>query len=226
MIIIPAINCKNFECVKERLEKAAKFLPKAWNKRWVQIDIADSKFTKHKTWNNPQNLYELRIKNYKLSKINIETHLMIENPESAINKWIKAGAKRIIVHIERLKNRKIEKLKIKNAEIGLAINPKTPIKKIIPFLNGKKTEFVQILAVNPGKSGQKFQRQVLKKIKFLKKNYPKIKIEIDGGINPKTAELCQKSGADILVVGSYIWKNKNLKQAYKKINAIKIAIRS
>ncbi|MBI4993346.1 hypothetical protein HZC33_00055 [Candidatus Wolfebacteria bacterium] len=202
MIIIPAINCKNFKCVEEKISQSAKF------SQWAQIDIADGKFTKHKTWNNPK----------KFSIPNIEIHLMVKNPLKEIKKWTKTGAKRIILHIETLKNYKIGKLE--NCEIGLAINPQTPIKKIIPFLENNRIKLVQILAVNPGKSGQKFQNKILKKIKFLKKNYPKIKIEIDGGINLKTAKLCKKAGADILVVGSCIWESENPKKAHQELARI------
>src|SRR3989344_2305684 len=97
MQIIPAINCENFECVKEKLQKAAEFFPSVGG--WVQIDIADGKFTPHKTWNNPKDL--LNIKD-QLSNINLEIHLMLENPLDAIDDWIKAEAKRIIVHYEAI----------------------------------------------------------------------------------------------------------------------------
>ncbi|MBI5306495.1 ribulose-phosphate 3-epimerase [Candidatus Wolfebacteria bacterium] len=207
MAIIPTINCENFECVKEKISQAAKF------SQWVQIDIADGKFTKHKTWNNPN---EFSIFNFQFSIPNLEIHLMTINPLKQINTWAKAGAKRIIIHIEALKDYKIDKLK--NCEIGLVINPETPIEKIIPFLENNKIKLIQTLAVNPGKSGQKFQKKTLDKIKFLKRKYPNIKIEVDGGINQKTAKLCQKAGADILAVGSYIWKSNNPQQSYEKIS--------
>ena len=98
---------------------------------------------------------------------------MVENPLAVIDDWIKAGAKRIIIHIEtlELKSLKIEKLKnyASDCEIGLAINPETPIEDLIPFLSAtidSSKSFMQILAVNPGLSGQKFQPQVLDKIKL------------------------------------------------------------
>ena len=80
MQIIPAINCGNFECVKEKLEKAVKFSPPADG--GVQIDIADGKFTTHKTWNNPE---ELLAAGGQLSDVNLEIHLMIENPSKTQN---------------------------------------------------------------------------------------------------------------------------------------------
>ncbi|PIY59277.1 hypothetical protein COY96_02690 [Candidatus Wolfebacteria bacterium CG_4_10_14_0_8_um_filter_37_11] len=228
MLIIPTINCGDFACVAEKLKKAGEFfsgLPaEALTKEgWVQIDIADGKFTSHSTWNQPKDLEKLKIENLKL-KINPEVHLMVENPLAVIDDWIKAGAKRIIIHIEtlELKSLKIEKLKnyASDCEIGLAINPETPIEDLIPFLSAtidSSKSFMQILAVNPGLSGQKFQPQVLDKIKFLKKNFPDVIIEVDGGINLETARLCQEAGADILAVGSYIWESEKPQKAYEDL---------
>lgn len=219
MRIIPAINCENFECVKDKLQKI-----KELNADWAHIDIADGIFAKHITWNNPEDFNDLRFKIYDL-ELNLEIHLMVENPFDAINEWVKVGARRIILHIEaigknELKSLKAEKLKsdLKDCEIGLSINPNTSVENLIPFLNDFK--FIQILAVDPGLSGQKFHPQVLEKIKFLKKNHPDVIIEIDGGIDLETAKMCKEAGSDILVSASYIWNNKNPKEAFEKLKAI------
>ena len=87
MLVIPAINCKNFKYVKQRLEQAAEFLPKARSKRWVQIDISDGKFTKAKSWNNPVQLNNL-ITN-KHNNLNIEVHLMVSGLRANLKKWVK-----------------------------------------------------------------------------------------------------------------------------------------
>ncbi len=220
--IIPTINCGDFACIAEKFKKSAEFgappgASLAKGGEWVQIDIADGVFTLHKTWNNPE---EFKILNLKL-KINVEIHLMVENPLDVINEWIEAGAKRIIIHLEAIK---FEKLKsyLGDCEIGIALNPKTSIENLIPYLAtiDSSKKFVQILAVEPGLSGQKFQPQVLDKIKFLKKNFPDVIIEVDGGINLETAKLCQKAGVNILAVGSYIWKSGNPSEAYRKLESI------
>ena len=218
MQIIPAINCADFECVEKKLQKI-----KELGAEWVHIDIADGIFISHKTWNNPKEFQELRIKSVnwrnELDKLNIEAHLMVKNFEEVINDWIKIGAKRIIVHLEakKLKSLKAEKLKSysKNYELGLAISPETPVENLIPFLNDFK--FIQILAVNPGLSGQKFQPLILNKIKFLKENYSDMVIEVDGGINLETARMCKEAGADILILSSYIWKSDNPKGKFSEL---------
>ncbi|MEK7658066.1 MAG: ribulose-phosphate 3-epimerase [Patescibacteria group bacterium] len=231
MQIVPAINCGNFECVKEKLQKAAKFFSPA--NRWAQIDIADGKFTNWKTWNNPSELSDV---SSKMSNVNIEVHLMVENPQEAIDDWLDAGAKRIIVHFEALVktaeknplndfsdilNFILEKCEPKNVEVGLALAPKTPVEELIPYLN--KISFIQILAVEPGLAGQKFQEKIFDKIKFLKSldgEYADIAVEVDGGVNLETAKLCKEAGADILAAASYIWENQNPKAAFDELAKI------
>lgn len=208
MKIIPAINCGNFECVKEKLEKAAEF------SGWVQIDIADGKFTPHKTWNKPEELKRLRT--------NTEVHLMVENPPAVIDDWAKAGARRVIVHLEAIADDRLQTayygLQNKDFEFGLALNPETPAEKLLPHLD--KIKFVLLLAVAPGASGQKFQPQVLEKIKILKAGRLDVIIEVDGGINLGTAELCKKAGADIVAAGSYIFESSNPRTAYERLAAL------
>ncbi|MBI5401316.1 hypothetical protein HZB05_00615, partial [Candidatus Wolfebacteria bacterium] len=214
MLVIPAINCQNFKCVKERLEIAAEFLPSASRRRWVQIDISDGKFTKVKSWNNPKQFQNyLRLTTYDL-RLNIEVHLMVNNLRPNVKKWLKI-ADRIIFHFEDLDENEFKFLKEigrknKSIKFGIAITPKTPVEIIVPFLNYFR--FVQLLAVNPGYSGQKFGKKTIDRIKFLKKYHPKIVVEIDGGIDAKTAKMVKKAGADIVNSGSYIFDSKNPKE--------------
>jgi ribulose-phosphate 3-epimerase len=227
MLIIPAINCLDFFCIKSKLTKALHFLS---DDIWVQIDIADGRFTDYKTWNNSKELEQLIRGNEKFTRLKIEMHLMVEEPEKVVADWLNIGAKRIIVHLEALKyNLKFlhsfdfkqsifSNSAIEEQSIGLAINPDTPVDNLMPFLEG--VNFVQILAVSPGRSGQRFDARVLEKILYLRKNYPNVIIEVDGGISEKTALMCQNAGADILVVGSYIWNNKDPQAAYQYLNRL------
>lgn len=227
MRIIPAINCADFECVKEKFLEAAEFSD------WVQLDIADGKFTPHKTWNNPQELSDNR---GQLLDVNLEIHLMVENPQDAVDNWLEAGTKRIIVHLEAVKNSAegnsdndesdiinfiLAKCEAGGAELGIAINPDTPAEKLSPYLG--KIKFIQILAVNPGLAGQKFQPRILEKIKFLKSlggKHQDITVEVDGGINLETAKLCQEAGADVLAAASHIWDGENPKTAFEELAKI------
>ena len=114
------------------------------------------------------------------------------------------------------------------AEIGLAVNPDMSVEKVIPYISAnqqkigvnQRIKFIQILAVDPGASGQEFQPLVLNKVKFLKKNYPDVIIEVDGGINLETAKLCKEAGADILAAATYIFDSPDPKEAYKVLSSL------
>jgi len=213
MKVTPAINCKDYKCVREKLKKLAQFLPK---NGWVQLDISDGKFTKAKTKITPSDLTLLNVI-AKKHKLNLEIHLMVKNPERIVGDWIKAGAKRVLVHIEEIKNIK-PLLEYKN-KIGLAIKYSSPALKAFSYLRDFK--FILILAVKPGFSGQKFNFSVLQEIRQIKSKFPKAVVEIDGGIDLETAKLVKKAGADKIVSGSYIFKNKNPALAYVKLVSIK-----
>lgn len=215
MIVIPVINCPNFDCVKKRLGQV-----KALESDWVHIDIADGKFAPVKTWNNSEEFSKLLTTHYKL-RFNIEVHLMVECPEKVFESWLATGAKRIIVHLESFHGRERELNKIfekcaeYDAEVMLAIVPKTPTEELISYLDSLL--FAQILAVPPGFSGQHFQESALQKIRFLRERAPELTIEVDGGMNPKTAKLVRDAGADIIAAASFIFKSENPNKAYEKL---------
>lgn len=218
MTTIPAINCPDLNCIKGKLKEVLGFFSEADG--WVQLDITDRKFTDHATWNRPEELEKL-IADYKLP-FKFEVHLMVDDPELIIKEWVRVGIKRLILHLEGIEDLelKIQDLRerTRGVELGLAINPDTPVEELLSFL--KDFKFVQILAVHPGKAAQKFDEGVLEKIEFLKKNHPNVIIEVDGGINPETARLAKKAGADILASASYIFDSPNPKKAYEELKAI------
>ena len=203
MFVIPAINEIEFLEVLKKIKIAKTF------SSWVHLDIVDGKFAKNKTWSNP---LELSAVSHQLSA-NIEAHLMVETPEAVIKDWVAAGAKRIIFHLEAMNGNEAP-IPENNVEIGISINPETPVEDIVPYL--KDFKFVQILAVKPGLAGQKFDEKVLEKIKFLKKYDPNVIIEVDGGLNLETAKLVRGAGADIIVSASYIWGSPNPQKAYEE----------
>lgn len=210
MLIIPAINEVEFSEVLKKIGSAGGFSP------WIHIDIVDGKFASNVTWNNPPELSAVG----SLSSVNMEAHLMVENPEAVIKDWISAGVKRIVIQLEAINSAKARSvLEIAdNVEIGLAVNPETPIEDLFPYLENFK--FILILGVNPGLAGRPFNEKVLEKIKFLKNYYPNVIIEADGGINLETARLAKEAGADIVVSASYIWGNPNPQKAYNELTAI------
>jgi len=220
--IIPAILVKSFEEAEKRIRKVKDYAG------WVQIDIMDGIFVGNKTWpyikGKINDLKKLSVQKGPAIDCKIEIHLMVEKPEEIINNCLEV-ADRIIVHYESEisnLNKLIEKVHKKGKQISLAINPKTPIEAIKPFL--KNIDAILCMTVDPGLSGQKFKDEVLVKIKDLRSIWPDGNIEVDGGINPQTAEKAIKAGANLICVGAYIFgpsplakgdkvRNKDIKQA-------------
>lgn len=217
--VIPSINCpsRDFQCVERKVRLAESF------STWAHLDIADGAFTFAKSWNDPEAWGRL------YTKLTLEVHLMLVDPMTAFEEWLKAGAKRIIVHVESLdelarrhggsafaRARELGRLAAQGgASFMLAINPETPAYRLTPFL-GMFSEF-QILAVHAGPAGQRFLPIVIPKIQWLREHAPDATIEVDGGIVPETARLVREAGADIVVAGSYTLGSEDPKGAYEEL---------
>lgn len=215
MKVIPTINCDTFACVAKRIKEAQTFLPKGG---WLQIDVSDGAFNPNRSWNDPEKFAKW-LKEKKIISINFEVHLMVVDPKPWVMRWLEAGAKRVIVHVEAIGEKDILFLKgFGKGKVGIALTPATPLKKAEPYI--KHFNFVQLLAVKPGYSGQKFERKVLEKIVYLKALHPQVIIEIDGGVNDTTAPSIKDAGADIIVSGSYIFDTPDKKAAYKELKRI------
>lgn len=179
------------------------------------LDVMDGKFVKSKTLDYTY-FEQLREK----STILFDAHLMVNDVEKVIEKYIKSDANIITIHYESFSN--IDSLiavlkRIKNSKkmAGLAIDMPTDISVIDSLL--KYIDMVLILCVKAGKGGQTFDKDALKKIKYVRTLSPDILIEVDGGINEITGAQCVRAGADILVSGSYIYNN----DTYEAIQKLK-----
>ena len=153
-----------------------------------------------------------------ITTLPLDVHLMVSNPENSWESFAQAGVHSISLHYEVLQDFSILK-KIKKSGIlsGLAIKPRTLVESIFPYL--REVDFVVIMTVEPGFGGQKFMESSALKIKSLRQELAKqktsVKIEVDGGVNGQTVEKLE--GADILVSGHYIFKNKDYRQAVSRL---------
>jgi ribulose-phosphate 3-epimerase len=151
----------------------------------------------------------------KITKLPLDVHLMIENPDKYIERFAKAGANIISIHTEASKDldNVIKLIKSLGVKPAVAINPKTGIKSIEKVLD--KVSMVLLMTVNPGFEGQKFIPDVLPKIRELKQTLDsrglEVDIEVDGGINLDTAKEVIKAGANVIVAGSAIYWSKDYK---------------
>ncbi|MFH1715085.1 MAG: ribulose-phosphate 3-epimerase [Elusimicrobiota bacterium] len=198
-LIAPSILSADFA----DLAGAIKMMEKAGVDR-IHLDVMDGHFVPNITF-GPQLVASIR----KRTKLLLEAHLMIEYPEKFIQQFKDAGADSIIIHYETVDDVPYLLKKIKSLGImaGVSINPKTPWTLLKNIL--KDLDMVLIMTVNPGFGGQAFLEDVLPKISELSKYIQEKKlsclIEVDGGINIKTAAKAVKAGANVLVAGSSIF---------------------
>jgi ribulose-phosphate 3-epimerase len=174
----------------------------------IHIDVMDGHFVPNLTFGPPV-ISKIR----KCSKLPFDVHLMISPVEKYIQDYANAGADIITFHPEATDNiqRTIDVIKSCGKKVGISLNPETPSTVIENYL--KEIDLILIMSVNPGFAGQKFMPDVLEKVKFLRSKIDNenlnIDIEIDGGIDFKTAPLAIKAGANILVSGTTIFKGEN-----------------
>lgn len=195
--IIPTILATSEEEYREKLQKIEN-CPELVE-GWIQIDLMDNKFVQNKSVGTEV------VAKYPTS-LKKEAHLMVDYPENWIDELVKSGFKRIIFPLEDDGGvmERIEHLKNHGVEVGLALNPETPVEKVDPFVS--KIDTVLILSVHPGFGGQQFIPETIKKIIELAKlrEGRNFLIEVDGGINETNIKDLADAGADNLVIGEHL----------------------
>lgn len=156
------------------------------------------------------------------TRLPLDVHLLIEHPDRYVTEFAKAGATNITVHVDDHAKHDVATtlatIKSLGCRRGLAINPPTPAEKILPYLD--QIDILLCMTVNPGFGGQAFIPEVLDKIRFLhSKLGPQsfVQIEVDGGINAQTAQLCAEAGANVFVAGNSVYRAPDLARAIQEI---------
>ena len=186
------------------------------NAEYIHFDVMDGDFVPNLTF-GPQFISDLRLKTNKI----FDVHLMIHRVDKFLDDYIKAGSNIITFHyeIDENINHIIDRIKKENIKAGIAIKPNTSWEKIKKYLH--LVDQVIIMTVEPGFGGQSFLMDQVEKIKnishYIKKNNLKVDIEIDGGVNYDTGKLSIDAGANILVAGSFLFKQSNLTDASNKL---------
>lgn len=207
--IIPAVLARNKSEFVNQWNKVAPFFS------YIQLDVGDGKFIKTETPFKPEHILPF-VKNHEL-----EIHLMVKNVAKYLAEWTKLSqVKKIVWHFEAESDPKAiaclaDFLKKQKVQAGLALNLDTPLS--ILKNNISKINTVMLMGVYPGRQGQKFEEKVLSKIKNLRRLHPKINIEIDGGVNAENFQKIKLAGANLLVIGNYLQKSKNIKADLKHL---------
>lgn len=211
ILVAPSILSSHFS----RLEEEVKAVEKA-GADWVHVDVMDGHFVDNLTLGPPviQSIKDI-------AKIPLDVHLMIEKPELTIDRYIKAGAAGVTVHVEASRDpaETLKKIRDAGARVGITLRPQTSISTIERYF--EMVDLVLIMTVSPGWGGQAFMAEQLPKVevvrKWADKNNQKLFIEVDGGINPATAKQCRDAGANVFVAGNAIFRSENYAKAIKEI---------
>lgn len=194
--------------IKEGLEEKVLSL-KDTDTSYIHLDIMDGKFVPNKT-----SFIEIGKELIETNK-KLDIHFMVERVDEYIEVYKKLNPAYITFHIESEFNEETIK-KIKQiSKVGLAINPKTKIEALLPYID--KVDMILLMSVEPGYGGQSFIMETisrLQELKNLQKEYD-FKIEIDGGINEETIKYVKE--ADIIVSGSYITNSQNFNERIKNL---------
>ncbi|WP_160720060.1 ribulose-phosphate 3-epimerase [Bacillus sp. USDA818B3_A] len=183
---------------------------------YIHIDVMDGHFVPNITI-GPLVVEAVR----PVTKLPLDVHLMIENPDQYIEAFAKAGADYITVHVEACRHlhRTIQSIKSFGVKAGVVLNPATPVESIQHIIGD--IDMVLLMTVNPGFGGQSFIPEVLPKIRQVKEMADQkgltIEIEVDGGVNPVTARQCIEAGANVLVAGSAVYNQEDYKQAISQL---------
>ncbi len=175
--------------------------------KWVHLDIMDGHFVPNLSF-GPGVVKALR---GKFPNLFFDTHLMLDNPNSYIDAFARAGADLISVHVEPdyPVAATLSEIHLLGKQNGIVLNPKTPVGEIVEFL--PQVDLVLVMSVQPGFGGQSFNPVALEKIEFLKKTREEMKlsfrIEVDGGITAANVGDVISRGADTIVAGTEFFKN-------------------
>lgn len=201
--IAPSILSADFSKLGEEISDVEK-----GGAELIHVDVMDGHFVPNITI-GPLVVESIR----PITKLPLDVHLMIENPDQYIESFAKAGADYITVHVEACRHlhRTIQLIKSFGVKAGVVLNPATPVQLIEPIL--EELDIVLLMSVNPGFGGQKFIPSVLNKIKQVRdlaiEKGVQLEIEVDGGVNEQTAPLCVEAGATILVAGSAVYNQED-----------------
>jgi len=210
--IAPSILAADFSQLGEDIQKATES-----GADLIHFDIMDGHFVPNLTMG-----VDLVKAVRRYTDLPFDVHLMVTHPQDYIESFVDVGANLITIHAEIVTapiDVVIGKIKSLNVLVGLATRPQTPISVIDPYL--PDLDLVLPMSVEPGLGGQKFMLDTLEKISYIDKRIKEIgksiDLEVDGGINEKTAPLVIERGATILVAGTAIFKQSNYADAMSQL---------
>lgn len=188
--------------------------------KWLHVDIMDGHFVPNLSFG-----YSLVQSMRPVTDLVLDVHLMIDTPIKYAENFCKAGADYLTIHVEADTQENIHKtldlIRSMGVKPGVVVKPNTPAEAVLPFL--EKCDLVLVMTVEPGFGGQKFMADMMPKLKklrqYINEKNPTCHLEVDGGVDLQTGEICKENGADVLVAGSAYFKATDRVNFIKKIEA-------
>ncbi|MFH1218405.1 MAG: ribulose-phosphate 3-epimerase [Candidatus Peregrinibacteria bacterium] len=205
--VSPSILSADFGRLNEEIKSVEDFVD------MIHVDVMDGHFVPNITIGAPV------VKDLK-SKVPINCHLMISDPEKYAGDFVSAGAGRVVFHVEATEDVRglLEKIRGMGCEAGVSVKPGTPVEGLEEYFD--LMDEVLVMTVEPGFGGQKFMGDMMEKVRWLREKGYKGDIGVDGGVNAETGAVCRQAGANLLVAGSYIMKNKDRKGAVLSLRGL------
>lgn len=187
---------------------------------WVHVDIMDGIFVPNISIGIPV-VQALR----PVTDLPLDVHLMIDRPIRYVEQFVRAGADYITIHIEADQPQNtleaLDRIHALGCKAGIVLKPRTPAEAALPYL--KKCDLVLVMTVEPGFGGQKFMEDQMPKVaqlrSWLDEQNPQCLVEVDGGVDANTCDICKRSGADVLVAGSAYFKAADRSAFVKVVQA-------
>jgi ribulose-phosphate 3-epimerase len=212
--LAPSILNANFDDLENEILKISDVSD------YLHLDIMDNKFVPNFTFT-----FEKAAQIISFTKIPVDSHLMIEDPDHLAPKYAEAGSDSVTFHFEAAKNieQTIKDIRSNGSKVGIAIKPKTSLDLVAPFL--EELDMLLIMTVEPGFGGQSFMFDQMSKVEAARKamNTSKnreILLQVDGGISVETIGMAAKCGADCFVAGSAVYKSNNPAGMVKELRSL------
>ena len=214
-ILSPSILSADYMHFHEDMNKT-----KADGAKWLHVDIMDGHFVPNLSFG-----YSWVKAMRKITDLVLDVHLMIDAPIKYAENFCKAGADYLTIHVEADTPENIKKtlelIRSLGVKPGIVVKPKTPAEAIAEYL--PMVDLVLVMTVEPGFGGQKFMADMMPKLKQLRAMLdevnPTCHLEVDGGVDLVTGEICKENGADVLVAGSAYFKSTDKPAFVQKIEA-------